>query len=68
MIIKIKNIQKFKNSKQEEIEKEEFTWLNTKAGPLRAYLSKYIMPLLIKGLIECVEKRPDDPIDHLVSL
>ncbi|VDP83250.1 unnamed protein product [Schistosoma mattheei] len=54
--------------KQEALEKEEEDLLNKEAEPLRAYLRKHIMPVLAKGLTECVRKRPDDPLDFLVSI
>ncbi|VDO66253.1 unnamed protein product [Schistosoma margrebowiei] len=53
--------------KQEALEKEEKDLLNKEAEPLRAYLRKHIMPVLAKGLTECVRKRPDDPLDFLAE-
>lgn len=50
------------------MEKEEKDLLNKESEPLRAYLRKHIMPVLAKGLTECVRKRPDDPLDFLVSI
>ncbi|RTG85495.1 adenylate kinase [Schistosoma bovis] len=54
--------------KQEALEKEEKDLLNKESEPLRAYLRKHIMPVLAKGLTECVRKRPDDPLDFLKEL
>ncbi|CAI2734932.1 unnamed protein product [Schistosoma spindalis] len=53
--------------KQDALEKEEKDLLNKEAEPLRAYLRKHIMPVLAKGLTECVRKRPDDPLDFLAE-
>ncbi|KAK4475350.1 hypothetical protein MN116_002414 [Schistosoma mekongi] len=53
--------------KHEALKKEETDLLNQEAEPLRAYLKKHIMPVLTKGLTECIRKRPDDPLDFLAE-
>ncbi|CAH8597315.1 unnamed protein product [Schistosoma turkestanicum] len=53
--------------KHEALKKEETDLLNEEAEPLRAYLRKHIMPVLARGLTECVRKRPDDPLDFLAE-
>ncbi|KAF8563359.1 hypothetical protein P879_09063, partial [Paragonimus westermani] len=54
-------------AKQEAVLKEETDMLHKEAEPLRTYLRKHVMPILAQGLTECVRKRPEDPIDFLVS-
>lgn len=53
--------------KNEKLVQEETEILNREAEPLRIYLRKHVMPVLANGLMECVRRRPDDPIDFLVS-
>jgi adenylate kinase len=54
------------NEKLEQLRKEELEYLETQSEPLRNYLMTHVMPTLTKGLIECCNIRPEDPIDYLV--
>ncbi|VDP72543.1 unnamed protein product [Echinostoma caproni] len=53
--------------KQEKHIQEETEILNKEAEPLRNYLRKHVMPVLASGLMECVRRRPEDPIDFLAE-
>lgn len=53
--------------KNEKLIQEETEILNREAEPLRIYLRKHVMPVLANGLMECVRRRPDDPIDFLAE-
>ena len=51
----------------EEVRRQEKELLEAKSIPLRNFLMKHVMPTLTKGLIECCQVRPDDPVDFLVG-
>jgi adenylate kinase len=50
-----------------EIEQEEVEQLESQSVPLRNYLMTHVMPTLSKGLIECAQLKPSDPIDYLAE-
>ena len=51
----------------EDVRKQERELLETQSIPIRNYLMNHVMTTLTKGLIECCEVRPDDPVDFLVG-
>lgn len=53
--------------KLEKVKKQEQEVLESQSGPLRNYLTKFVMPTLTAGLIEVAKVRPDDPIDYLAE-
>ncbi|XP_004698865.1 adenylate kinase 7 [Echinops telfairi] len=51
----------------EEVKREERELLEAQSTPLRNYLMTYVMPTLMKGLNECCQVRPEDPVDFLAE-
>ncbi|XP_076801317.1 adenylate kinase 7-like isoform X1 [Clavelina lepadiformis] len=51
----------------EEVRRQEREVLEAQSMPLRNFLMKHVMPTLTKGLIECCEVRPEDPVDYLAE-
>ncbi|NWH80805.1 KAD7 kinase, partial [Piaya cayana] len=49
----------------EEVKRQEQELLEVQSIPLRNYLMKNVMPLLMQGINECCKIRPDDPVDFL---
>lgn len=54
-------------SRLEEVRRQELEVLEEQSIPLRNYLMKHVMPTLTKGLIECCQVRPGDPVDYLAE-
>merc|ERR1712146_629177 len=52
--------------KQEIAEMDESALLKA-AMPLRKYLESNVMAVARRGVIECAEVRPNDPIDYLAE-
>ena len=52
----------------EGVRSEEDEELLRASKPLREFLAKFVMPTLTKGIFECIWRRPEDPVDYLVSL
>ncbi|XP_069713165.1 adenylate kinase 7 isoform X2 [Phaenicophaeus curvirostris] len=52
----------------EEVKRQEQELLEFQSIPLRNYLMKNVMPLLMQGINECCKIRPDDPVDFLNQL
>jgi len=55
------------NAKKELIANMDESQLLRAAVPLRKYLEGSVMSVIRKGLIECAEVRPNDPIDYLAE-
>ncbi|NXY48108.1 KAD7 kinase, partial [Ceuthmochares aereus] len=53
------------NKHLEEVKRQEQELLEAQSIPLRNYLMKNVMPLLVQGINECCNIRPDDPVDFL---
>uniref|UniRef100_A0A8C6IRY3 Uncharacterized protein n=1 Tax=Melopsittacus undulatus TaxID=13146 RepID=A0A8C6IRY3_MELUD len=54
------------NKHLEEVKREEQELLEAQSVPLRNYLMRNVMPMLMQGINECCRIRPDDPVDFLV--
>jgi len=59
-------IQAEKARKEQIASMDESTLLRA-AMPLRKYLQTHVMAVVRRGLIECAEVRPNDPIDYLAE-
>ncbi|CAD2219645.1 protein dpy-30 [Angomonas deanei] len=65
---KTESMHRNENSKAlSEMKKADQMSLELRSEPLREYLSKSILPLLSKGLIEICETRPEDPVEALAQ-
>ena len=67
MAVKVGLVAFLQTRRYEEVRKQEKELLEAQSMPLRNFLMKHVMPTLTKGLIECCQVRPDDPVDFLVS-
>ncbi|XP_053922925.1 adenylate kinase 7 isoform X3 [Cuculus canorus] len=56
------------NKHLEEVKRQEQELLEAQSIPLRNYLMKNIMPVLMQGINECCKIRPDDPVDFLLHI
>merc|ERR1712232_328270 len=54
-------------ARKEQIASLDEARLLRAAMPLRKYLQSTVMEVVRKGLIECAEVRPSDPIDYLAE-
>ena len=54
-------------AKKEQIASMDESQLLRAAVPLRKYLESNVMAVVRRGLIECAEVRPNDPIDYLAE-
>ena len=54
-------------AKKEQIANMDESQLLRAAVPLRKYLEGNVMSVIRRGLIECAEVRPSDPIDYLAE-
>ncbi|XP_016329516.1 adenylate kinase 7a isoform X1 [Sinocyclocheilus anshuiensis] len=55
------------NRNMAEVKKQEHELLETRSVPMRHYLMKYVMPTVIRGLMDCCKVKPDDPVDFLAE-
>ncbi|NXX93878.1 KAD7 kinase, partial [Centropus bengalensis] len=51
----------------EEVKRQEQDLLEAQSAPLRNYLMKNVIPVLLQGINECCKIRPDDPVDFLAE-
>ncbi|XP_065539985.1 adenylate kinase 7 isoform X1 [Lathamus discolor] len=55
------------NKHLEEVKRQEQELLEAQSVPLRNYLMRNVMPMLMQGINECCRIRPDDPVDFLAE-
>ncbi|XP_061319932.1 adenylate kinase 7 isoform X1 [Pezoporus flaviventris] len=55
------------NKHLEEVKRQEQELLEAQSVPLRNYLMRNVMPMLMQGVNECCRIRPDDPVDFLAE-
>ncbi len=53
--------------RKRRVSEEEAAWVEAASAPLRAYLLQHVMPALMDGLMEVVQKQPADPVDYLAE-
>lgn len=51
----------------QKLQIEEEKILAAQSEPLRFYLTRYVFPILAKGLMEVAKIKPEDPVDFLAE-